>query len=135
MEKVSTIIKRLKFKLSGKKELVLDESSQPYVLKERMGGLTHDQTVIADIGPVRISNVDYTSHKAILRFCPTGPVFVKQWIKDGDGGELPDAVELRDFKPIDRKLLGELVMLRGVKLHSNGHIQVIATKDTTIEKY
>lgn len=139
-KKIKNAANWLKNKLLGKMETTLDHSSQDHALRYRMQvctreGLTHDQTVIADIGPIRLNSIEYAGGKSVMRFCPVEFIHVKKVIQNGDGGELPKQAVLKGFKSIPKSLQGELVVLRDVKLHSNGQIQVIATKDTVFEKY
>ena len=106
--------------------------SQPHVLQQRMKeeALTHGQTVVADISPVRL---EITEEKTLLYFCPLRSIDVVQSVTCGDGGSIPAEVQVEGLT-IDENVRSGLYTLRNVVLTSNGSIQVKATEKTTWEK-
>lgn len=113
--------------------VVVTSYSQPHVLQQRMNEnkLTHDQTVMANLSPVRLES---NFGKMVMYFCPMVDMQILSELNPGDGGALPaeailDGIEVPGtFKP-------GLYNLNNVKLHSNGRMQVIATDETTFEQF
>lgn len=112
--------------------VVVNQYSQPHVLEHymRCENITHDQTVVANVSPVRLES---NFGKMDMYFCPVHTVDVLKTISAGDGGRLPESVVLEGFS-VPRNLKPGLYALKNVKLHSNGNIQVIATEDTYFEQ-
>lgn len=113
--------------------VTINHYSQPHVLRHRMleNELTHGQTVMADLNPVRIEGA---YGQPVMYFCPMQTMHVKQKIQPGDGGVLPVEATLKGIKlPIN--LPPGLYNLKNVMLHSNGTMQVIATEATAFEPY
>lgn len=111
----------------------IHEFSQPHVLRHRMleNQLTHGQTVMADLNPVRI---EPHFGQPVMYFCPMHSLHVKSNLQPGDGDELPVDVTLKGVK-IPASLPPGLYNLKNVMIHSNGTMQVIATPATEFEPY
>jgi hypothetical protein len=122
---------------SSKKEkikstpVVIASYSQPHVLQQRMkeANLTHDQTVMATLSPVRLES---NFGEMVLYFCPMQTVDVVEQLNPGDGGSIPPKAIITDIK-VPGTLKPGLYSLKNVKLHSNGTMQVIATAETEFE--
>lgn len=114
--------------------VTLNEYSQPHVLRQRMAEnqLTHGQTVMADLSPVRVD--PGLLGEPIMYFCPMRTVAVKRKVSLGDGGDLPGEATLKGIK-LPVHLRPGLYNLKNVVLHSNGTMQVIATEQTVFEPY
>lgn len=114
----------------------IDSSSQPFMLKGRMeqAGMSHDQTVMADIQNVRLRE---EGGKPILYFCAIAPLTIHKQISPGDGEPIPYELKLNKVK-IPKRLFKTntdgYINIRNVKLYSNGTIQVIANSKTQYEK-
>jgi len=137
-QKLQNVLGNLKSRLTGKKikeqqvPVVLNGYSQPHVLQYNMReeSLSHDEKVIADIGPVRLEqNLD----TQFLYFCPMNILHVTKRIQPGDGLAIPAEAVLEEITVPKSKEPG-LYMLRDVQLHSNGKISVKATAKTTWQK-
>jgi hypothetical protein len=112
-------------------DVYITSSSQPYVLREKMkeAKLTHGETVMADITPVRL---EATHGKMAMYFCPVKTIAVSETIAPGDGGVIPtDATVYGLTVPPEFK--SGLYTLKNVELTSNGVMQVKATAKTTWE--
>jgi len=105
--------------------------SQGHVLNYRMSqaGLTHGETVIANIDRVRLEPIN---NDAIIYFCPLQEVDVLERISCGDGGELPPFAEVEGLK-VDRNFRPGVYSIKNVKLHSNGVMRVMATEETNLQ--
>jgi hypothetical protein len=111
--------------------VVITAYSQPHVLHERMRDekMTHGQTVMANLSPVRLEN---SYGKMIMYFCPMKNIQILETISNGDGGSLPAQAKIEglsvppDFKP-------GFYNLKNVTLTSNGTMQLKATNETTWE--
>lgn len=110
----------------------INSYSQPHVLQQRMREeeLTHGETVIANISPVRLERMDDTM---ILYFCPLKSIDVVHFITCGDGGTIPGQVQVQGLAVNDDLHSGHYT-LRNVLLTSNGTIQVKATEKTVWEQ-
>jgi hypothetical protein len=106
--------------------------SQPHVLQQRMKEeqLTHGETVMADISPVRLEMLD---DKVLLYFCPVKSIEVTQSITCGDGGDIPGQVVIEGLAITDNYKPGHY-SLKNVMITSNGSIQVKATEKTVWER-
>jgi hypothetical protein len=113
--------------------VVLTSYSQPHVLKQKMQeeNMTHGQTVMANISPVRLDR-SYRQ-EAVLYFCPMKKIDVLEITADGDGGSLPQDATIEGFT-IPQEYKSGLYKLCNVQLTSNGTMQVKATSQTTWEK-
>lgn len=123
------------FGLFGKKQQLTvktDSSGQPYKLQHAMvqQRLTHDQTVLADIKGVRITN---ESNVPVMYFCPMSGIEIHKQISPGDGKMIPEQVALEGIT-IKKGFKSGIYDLKSVKLYSNGKIQVIATAGTKLER-
>jgi len=84
---------------------VVNASSQAEVLRGRMSkeGITHGQTVRADIPNVRIAepnisnlaDIGIFARKAPVFFCNVGSLNVREQLTPGDGDILPDEVVVK----------------------------------------
>lgn len=110
----------------------INSYSQPHVLQQRMREeeLTHGETVIANISPVRLERMDDTM---ILYFCPLKSIDVVHSITCGDGGTIPGKVQVEGLSVNDDLHSGHYT-LKNVLLTSNGTIQVKATEKTVWEQ-
>ena len=114
------------------RDVVTTAYSQPHVLQQRMRDekLTHGETVVASISPVRL---DREPEGMVLYFCPMRTIDVQQTVICGDGGAIPAQVLVEglrvpgDFSP-------GYYTLKNVVLSSNGTISVKATEATAWEK-
>ena len=106
--------------------------SQPHVLQQRMKEeeLTHGETVMANISPVRLEVVE---DKVLLYFCPLKSIDITQSITCGDGGSIPSQVIVEGLTIGDKYKPGHY-SLKNVVLTSNGSIQVKATEKTVWER-
>jgi hypothetical protein len=106
--------------------------SQPHVLQQKMREekLTHGETVLASLSPVRL---DKEPEGVVLYFCPMRTINVQQTVTCGDGGSIPAQVLVENLKVPDNMQPGYYT-LKNVVLSSNGTIQVKATADTVWEK-
>lgn len=114
-------------------EVTATLSAQPHVLREKMKEqeLTHGETVMANLSPVRLESALGRVH---VYFCPMETVQILEKISPGDGGKLPQEVIVEDLRVPSGQRSG-LYTLKNVKLSSNGTMQVIATEKTTWEVY
>jgi hypothetical protein len=113
-------------------EVFATAAAQPHVLQGKMKEkqLTHGETVMATLSPVRLESV---YNKMAVYFCPMQTLDIKETIAAGDGGEIPAEVVIEGLSvPADYE--PGLYSLRNVKLSSNGSIQVKTTAETTWEK-
>ena len=114
--------------------------SQPEQLRHHLGrsGITHDQTVRADIKNINIGNqelveqlvegvVDGKKVRQIF-FCDTEDVVIREHIKEGDGAALPDEVSVLGLKT---KRFGA-ADLNNVLISSNGKIVVEADAESKL---
>lgn len=106
--------------------------SQPHVLQQKMREekLTHGETVLASLSPVRL---DKEPEGIVLYFCPMRTIKVQQTVTCGDGGIIPAQVLVEGLKVPDSLPPGYYT-LKNVVLSSNGTIQVKATAETAWEK-
>lgn len=112
--------------------VVITSYSQPHVLQQRMRQeeLSHGETVIANISPVRLEQF---SGKMVLHFCPMQAMEITQNIKAGDGGSIPERAVVHGITvPGDMKL--GLYTLKHVEIDSNGVINIRSTKETVWER-
>lgn len=134
-----SLVKKLKEgldKIRGSKEpvkepgipVVITSYSQPHVLQHKMREreLTHDQEVMASIGPVRLES---NFGKMVLYFCPMQTLDIVQELKPGDGGAIPSEAIVREMEA-PKNIKPGLYTLKNVKLHSNGVMSVTATPKT-----
>lgn len=112
--------------------VVITSYSQPHVLQQKMKEekLTHGETVMANLSPVRLENAN---GKMILYFCPMKSIEVLQTISSGDGGSLPTEAHVEGLTVPGNYEPGHY-MLKNVTLTSNGTMQVKATEDTVWER-
>src|SRR5262245_16169338 len=105
--------------------------SQPHVLQQKMREekLTHGQTVMANLSPVRLEN---SFGGMVMYFCPLKTIQVISTSSDGDGGEIPRHAIVEGLK-VNEKLTPGFYSLKNVQLTSNGTMQVTATKETKWE--
>ena len=105
--------------------------SQPHVLQQKMKEerMTHGQTVMANLSPVRLEN---SFDGMVMYFCPLKTIRVISTSADGDGGEIPRHAIVEGLK-VNEKLTPGFYTLKNVQLSSNGTMQVIATKETKWE--
>ena len=105
--------------------------SQPNVLQQKMREekMTHGQTVMASLSPVRLEK-----HEAgmVMYFCPLKTIDVLATYSDGDGGSLPSQATVEGFR-IGAEQRPGLYKLKNVRLTSNGTMQVTVTDKTTWE--
>lgn len=77
-----------------KMQAVVRKDSQFNVLEARMKeqGLTHGETVRADVSNVRIGSNPFgdSGERDTLFFCDMGSIDIRKIVKAGDGGELPE---------------------------------------------
>ena len=111
--------------------IVISSYSQPHVLQQKMKEekLTHGETVVANISPVRLET---DQGKMVMYFCPMKSIEVLKTISNGDGGSLP-AQALIEGLAVPENLKPGLYKLKNVVLSSNGTMQVKATADTIWE--
>jgi hypothetical protein len=116
---------------TSEKEVIVTSYSQPHVLREKMKEkqLTHGETVVASISPVRLEGM---KEKMIIYFCPLQTLDVVGTVKPGDGQDIPKDVTL-DGVTVPAGLKAGMYTLKNVKLTSNGTMQVIATSETCWE--
>lgn len=113
------------------KEVFATAAAQSHVLQGKMKEkqLTHGETVMASLSPVRLESA---YGKMALYFCPMQTLDISDTITPGDGGEIPGEVVIEgltipsDYEP-------GVYSLKNVKLTSNGAIQVKTTAETTWE--
>ena len=81
---------------------VVNASSQSEVLKNRMSkeNITHGQSVRADISNVRVGEPVakerwFAAKKGPVFFCNIGSLKIREEMKSGDGGQLPDQVVVK----------------------------------------
>lgn len=112
-------------------EVTATLSAQPHVLREKMKEqeMTHGETVIANLSPVRLESALGRVH---VYFCPMESIQIIQKLNAGDGGALPLEVTVEGLRAPDGQRSG-LYNLKNVKLTSNGKMQVIADEKTTWE--
>ena len=105
--------------------------SQPNVLQQKMQEekLTHGQTVMADLSPVRLEKHESAM---VMYFCPLKSVSVLATYSNGDGGHLPSQATIEGLR-FDADQKPGLYILKNVKLTSNGTMQVTVTDATTWE--
>jgi hypothetical protein len=105
--------------------------SQPHVLQQRMREekLTHGETVMANLSPVRLEN---NFGNIVMYFCPLKTIEVHSTSAAGDGGEIPRQAIVEGLK-VCKSLIPGLYTLKNVQLSSNGSMQVIATTETQWE--
>ena len=113
------------------RNVVTNSYSQPHVLQQRMKEeeLTHGETIVADISPVRLERMD---DKMVLYFCPLKSIDIVESITCGDGGSIPSQVQVEGLTIGDSFRSGHYT-LKNVVLTSNGSIQVKATAKTVWE--
>lgn len=106
--------------------------SQPHVLQQKMleGKLTHGETVVASLSPVRL---DKDVEGMVLYFCPMRTIDIASTVTCGDGGGIPAQVKV-DGLTVPGSVHAGYYTLKNVVLSSNGSIQVKATAATTWEK-
>ena len=106
--------------------------SQPHVLQQKMKEekLTHGETVMANLSPVRLEN---SFGKMVLYFCPMKTIEVLQTLSDGDGGSIPEEAKVEGLT-IPEDYQPGFYTLKNVTLTSNGTMQVKATEETTWER-
>jgi hypothetical protein len=111
--------------------IIISSYSQPHVLQQKMKEekLTHGETVVANISPVRLET---DQGKMVMYFCPMKSIEVIKTISDGDGGSLP-AQAIVEGLSVPENLKPGLYKLKNVVLSSNGTMQVKATSDTIWE--
>jgi hypothetical protein len=112
-------------------EVMITASAQPHVLRAKMkeAKLTHGETVMATISPVRLQ---VAMGRTLMYFCPMQSIEVLKTLSAGDGGDIPSEVEVSGLTtPPD--LEPGLYTLKNVKLSSNGVMQVHATASTAWE--
>ncbi len=114
--------------MANLKEVIVSQYSQGHVLQHYMNEskLSHDEKVLANVGPVRLEQYN---GKSCLYFCPVCRVNVIDTISPGDGGKIPEDVSAHGLSVSDKFLPG-LYELKNVILHSNGVISVMATEET-----
>jgi hypothetical protein len=92
--------------------------------------LTHGETVLASISPVRL---DREPEGMVLYFCPMKTINIRQTVTCGDGGVIPGQVKVEGLQvPVDYK--PGYYTLKNVIISSNGSISVKATAETLWEK-
>lgn len=143
MKKLKILISSIfhKREKSTVKPLIIGEYSQPYVLAQRMrnADLKHGQVALVDLMNVRIrthahmkkGGVEFRPH---LYFCALGAISPYSVVGEGDYQPLPEGVELVGFDFDCRENVDSQFHLRNVKLYSNGHIQVIKTEETVMQR-
>ena len=112
-------------------EVFATAAAQPHVLRGKMREkqLTHGETVMATLSPVRLEAV---YNKMALYFCPMEKLEIGETITPGDGGDIPAEVVIEGLTvPPDHK--PGLYSLKNVRLTSNGTIQVKTTAETVWE--
>lgn len=109
-------------------------TSQGHRLASAMNkaGLSHGDSVIADVGPVQLS-VDEKRMTAQVYMCNIRAVEVKKKLKVGDGKSIPQEVTFKGINFVPPKGI-RYYKLKNVTLYSNGTIQVIANADTVVEE-
>ena len=113
-------------------EVFATAAAQPHVLQGKMREkqLTHGETVMATLSPVRL---EAAYNKMTLYFCPMQTLDIYETIVAGDGGDIPAEVMI-DGLTVPPGYEPGLYSLKNVKLSSNGTIQVTTTAETTWEK-
>ena len=117
--------------VSAPKEVFATAAAQSHVLQGKMKEkqLTHGETVMASLSPVRL---EAAYGKMALYFCPMQTLDVSETITPGDGGEIPNEVVIEGLTvPPDHE--PGVYSLKNVRLTSNGAIQVKTTAETTWE--
>lgn len=134
---INKLRRSIKNRINAKKPVQLLQYSQPYTLSARAesAGLTHDQKAIVDIGPVRMER-DWNTEIPTIYFCPTDKVVIKKVLQPGDGGKLPEKVQLINIRPPKKvNYSGIYFTLKNVMLHSNGVITLASTPETEWAEY
>jgi hypothetical protein len=105
--------------------------SQPHVLQQKMKAekLTHGETVMANLSPVRLENSFGTM---VMYFCPLKSIEVLSTSMNGDGGDIPRQVTVEGLK-VNKNFTPGFYTLKNVQLSSNGTMQVTATEKTSWE--
>src|SRR6266540_1922412 len=118
--------------LTEAKQVMINYYSQQDVLQQKMKEkrLTHGDTVIANLSPVRLEK-DFG--KIVLYFCPMETIEILEIVSKGDGGYIPDRARVEGIT-MPRKYKPGLYKLKNVTLTSNGVMEVKATDKTTWEK-
>ena len=113
-------------------EVFATSAAQPHVLQGKMREkqLTHGETVMATLSPVRL---EPAYNKMAVYFCPMQTLDIYETIAPGDGGEIPAEVMI-DGLTVPPGYESGLYSLKNVRLTSNGTIQVKTTAETTWEK-
>ncbi len=113
-------------------EVFATSAAQPHVLQGKMREkqLTHGQTVMANLSPVRL---EAAYNKMALYFCPMQTLDIYETIEPGDGGDIPAEVII-DGLTVPPGHEPGLYSLKNVRLTSNGTIQVKTTTETTWER-
>lgn len=113
-------------------QVVTTAYSQPHVLQQKMKEekLTHGETVLASISPVRL---DKGVEGMVLYFCPMRTIDIQQTVTCGDGGGIPGQVQVEGLT-VPGECRSGYYTLKNVVLSSNGSIQVKATEATAWEK-
>ncbi len=113
-------------------EVIITSYSQPHVLHRKMKeeSLTHGETVMANISPVRMEN---RFGRMILYFCPMQNIQIVEKITPGDGLMLPAEATLEGLT-IPAEASQGFYSLKNVILSSNGTMQVKATPATEWER-
>jgi len=114
------------------KQVSINYYSQHDVLQQKMKEkkLTHGETVIANLFPVRLEK-DFG--KIVMYFCPMETIEILETVACGDGNKIPDEARVEGLK-VPRTYKTGLYRLKNVTLTSNGTMQVKATDETTWEK-
>lgn len=92
--------------------------------------MTHGETVLANLSPVRLEKNIW--NEAVLYFCPMKKIEVLQVSAAGDGGSLPTEAVLDGFS-VPKEYRSGFYRICHVELTSNGTMQVKATHQTTWE--
>lgn len=116
----------------SERQVMTTAYSQPHVLQQKMREekLTHGETVVASLSPVRL---DKEPEGMVLYFCPMRTIDVQQTVTCGDGGIIPAQVLVEGLK-VPGDITPGYYTLKNVVLSSNGTIQVKATTQTVWEK-
>ena len=116
---------------SPSSNVIVTSSSQPHVLQRKMQekGMTHGETVKANISPVKIESIRGV---AVMYFCPVNHLDIIETVSKGDGGEIPEKVTVGGLN-IPAELKSGWYMLKNVIVSSNGAMQVMATTETEWE--
>ncbi len=118
--------------LTEAKQVMINYYSQQDVLQQKMKEkrLTHGDTVIANLFPVRLEK-DFG--KIVMYFCPMETIEILEIVANGDGGKIPDEARVSGLIMPPKHKPG-LYKLKNVMLTSNGTMQVEATDKTIWEK-